>query len=918
MNNPYQDISQQVRNLSIGMPPPDVSYQSKIQQQQSDTQLHIQRNNNQIDNQRFTATRYESDHNSNPWMPSPQAQHQPSQIVDQKNSYYVAQRDQDNHGMNREVSHNYPHSSRAMEQQITYPQIYKSAGHPTSPPEHQQQSTSVLPPNSHSFQQNTQQYQPVQMMPQSAQRYLQQVITPFPGMPQFEPGNRTMQNRMPEHEAGNNSAYHTDGNRDAQDSNAQMIRNNQPHQQTVTDYVNSQPPASIAYNFSQQAPREIRQYDMTNPTDIPPMHLQRGERQLASSARQTTYTVQARPGFDDRPEISSAMPKPPANAVYNNPTPEQVMYQRRPSYEAPQMPQSRAEYYTGVSQQVRGYNAAPVYTSAGASLQQNSMQDSNAALNFQRQRSNSDSQSPAYPTIYGQHKQQVADRYQQRYPNDTTPNEQQRGGEMASNQRMQYATNVQQQGQDDVQFSPGQHGRGNQINSQQPHGTMTIRSFSQEAEKQRETVYLQSLKTRQYPFPMQPPQLSEASNYNRQFSNPSSYNQSSTSYNQPSTSYNQPSTSYNQPSTSYNQPSTSYNQPSTSYNQPSTSYNQPSSSYNQPSTSYNQPGASYNQLFTNYAEQRQENGYYTQSGYPVRNPNQPEQYSTASNQPVHPMVRDGPRYPVANIGQPEYRPAYAMSTVSQSGQPVPNVNQPRHPIINGDQPRPSVVNTNVARPAMDNTNSIRQPMMNANQPGPSMLNANQPGPSMVNANQPGPSMVNANQPGPRIENPDQRRQSMENNYYPERPMMTNVTQPGGHSTAAANANNPAFNPSAGSPIVIMAGLSAQGSNPVRTTQANFEPKLHLIFQNIKHKQGLAYAKLSKIVEEVLDIQGEAMTFNGRRGDQNYILVEEMLTRKLLALDSIQTDGEEDVRLTRRSVVRQVQGLLSVLERRAKT
>ena len=55
-----------------------------------------------------------------------------------------------------------------------------------------------------------------------------------------------------------------------------------------------------------------------------------------------------------------------------------------------------------------------------------------------------------------------------------------------------------------------------------------------------------------------------------------------------------------------------------------------------------------------------------------------------------------------------------------------------------------------------------------------------------------------------------------------------------------------------------------------------------------------------------------------KGDQSYILIEEMLTRQLLALDGVDSQGNEDVRLTRRSIVRQVQGLISTLESKART
>ncbi len=62
---------------------------------------------------------------------------------------------------------------------------------------------------------------------------------------------------------------------------------------------------------------------------------------------------------------------------------------------------------------------------------------------------------------------------------------------------------------------------------------------------------------------------------------------------------------------------------------------------------------------------------------------------------------------------------------------------------------------------------------------------------------------------------------------------------------------------------------------------------------------------------------ELTIFFPSQGDREYIIIEEMLTRQLLALDGIQADGVEEVRLSRRSIVRQIQGLISTLEQRAK-
>ncbi|XP_065063153.1 uncharacterized protein LOC135689748 [Rhopilema esculentum] len=121
----------------------------------------------------------------------------------------------------------------------------------------------------------------------------------------------------------------------------------------------------------------------------------------------------------------------------------------------------------------------------------------------------------------------------------------------------------------------------------------------------------------------------------------------------------------------------------------------------------------------------------------------------------------------------------------------------------------------------------------------------------------------------------------------------------------------------GQPIVIMPGYSSTVSNN-RAPSVKFEPRIEAILEHISSKEGPLYDKLKKVVAEIFNIQDEVFSFRGRRGDQSYILIEEMLTRQLLVLDGVDSQGNEDVRLTRKSIVRQVQGLISTLESKART
>lgn len=72
-------------------------------------------------------------------------------------------------------------------------------------------------------------------------------------------------------------------------------------------------------------------------------------------------------------------------------------------------------------------------------------------------------------------------------------------------------------------------------------------------------------------------------------------------------------------------------------------------------------------------------------------------------------------------------------------------------------------------------------------------------------------------------------------------------------------------------------------------------------------------KVQKIVGRVDKLQEEVKHFNGKKGDKKYLLLEELLTKELLALDSVDPEGRPDVRQARRDGVRKVQTILEYLE-----
>ncbi|CAL1578390.1 unnamed protein product [Knipowitschia caucasica] len=73
------------------------------------------------------------------------------------------------------------------------------------------------------------------------------------------------------------------------------------------------------------------------------------------------------------------------------------------------------------------------------------------------------------------------------------------------------------------------------------------------------------------------------------------------------------------------------------------------------------------------------------------------------------------------------------------------------------------------------------------------------------------------------------------------------------------------------------------------------------------------AKVEQIIERVTKLEQEVKCFDGKKNDKRYLLLEELLTKELLALDSVDPEGRVDVRQARRDGVRRVQTILDFLE-----
>lgn len=87
------------------------------------------------------------------------------------------------------------------------------------------------------------------------------------------------------------------------------------------------------------------------------------------------------------------------------------------------------------------------------------------------------------------------------------------------------------------------------------------------------------------------------------------------------------------------------------------------------------------------------------------------------------------------------------------------------------------------------------------------------------------------------------------------------------------------------------------------------PQLHL-----SDNPGLA--KVQEVMGRVLLLQEDVDEFVGRKTDKSYRCLEELLTKELLVLDSVETQGQEVVRQARKEAVQRIQAILDQLEKKA--
>jgi BCL2-associated athanogene 3 len=75
-------------------------------------------------------------------------------------------------------------------------------------------------------------------------------------------------------------------------------------------------------------------------------------------------------------------------------------------------------------------------------------------------------------------------------------------------------------------------------------------------------------------------------------------------------------------------------------------------------------------------------------------------------------------------------------------------------------------------------------------------------------------------------------------------------------------------------------------------------------------------QILSIQTDVLNLMTEVENFTGSKKDKNYLFLDEMLTRNLIKLDNIETDGKENIRQARKEAIRCIQKCIAVLEAKA--
>lgn len=113
--------------------------------------------------------------------------------------------------------------------------------------------------------------------------------------------------------------------------------------------------------------------------------------------------------------------------------------------------------------------------------------------------------------------------------------------------------------------------------------------------------------------------------------------------------------------------------------------------------------------------------------------------------------------------------------------------------------------------------------------------------------------------------------------------------------------------------------SSQNSNTENVTAAVDEPDNVIKSSAVPPPQPPidSITKIQNIQRDVLDLMDKVEQFQGSsRRDKYYLYLDEMLTQNLLKLDTIDTEGKDNIKLARREAIKCINHCISVLEAKA--
>ncbi|XP_020772975.1 BAG family molecular chaperone regulator 5 isoform X2 [Boleophthalmus pectinirostris] len=75
----------------------------------------------------------------------------------------------------------------------------------------------------------------------------------------------------------------------------------------------------------------------------------------------------------------------------------------------------------------------------------------------------------------------------------------------------------------------------------------------------------------------------------------------------------------------------------------------------------------------------------------------------------------------------------------------------------------------------------------------------------------------------------------------------------------------------------------------------------------------AYRAVWTVLGNLSELQAQVLGFDGKRADKSYLMLEELLTKQLLALDAVDPEGHEPTKVSRKQAVKFAQNILSYLD-----